>query len=106
MLFRLLLVNYKWLVQALVMSREKMVSESLIVYRDCVLAAMLYTEIQDGVKMQGYGFITIYMGLSVSAHCTRNDQWLSSVDAAIAVGKLQIDLDYLKLKHCIAEYLR
>ncbi len=89
------------------MSRTaELLNDSLVMYRDCKLVAMLYTENLDGKKIQGYGFITIYMGLSVNAYCARSDQWLSSVDGAIACAKAQIDLDYLKLKHCIAEHLR
>ncbi len=88
------------------MSREKLLAEHLTIYRDCVLVPMLYTDTQDGEKIQGYGFITIYTGLNLSAHCCRPDQWLTSAEAALEIGKTQIDLDVLKLKHCIVEYLK
>ena len=77
-----------------------------IVYRECVLAPLLYTDVQDGKQVQGYGFMTVYMGLYVTAYCGLPENWLISVDAALEVGKVQIDLDCLKLKHCMVECLR
>jgi len=88
------------------MSNKELIADSLIYYRDCILIAQRCTSTQDGVQIQGYSFITIYIGGQVTAHCTFPDAWLKSAEAAIEVGKIQIDLDWAKHRHCMVEFLR
>lgn len=88
------------------MNNSKFLADRQTTYRDCVIVPLLYTAMQDGEQVQGYGFVTVYLGNSLTAHCSRVDQWLISSEAALDVAKAQIDLDYLKLKYCGAERLR
>ena len=90
----------------LIVSNQQLIAEETIVYRDCILAPLCYTATQDGKQVQGYGFMTVYMGLIVTAYYARPDEWLCSIEGAMAVGKAQIDLDCLALKHCKFECLR